>query len=75
MKEIPLSVTHSIQDHWDKMSDEDKVFHTLTGSPFYNRVQNGKKLAQMVQDMNSNVDEEFHMRTPQMPYTPGEEDK
>jgi hypothetical protein len=29
----------------------------------------------MVQDMNSNVDEEFHMRTPQMPYTPGEEDK
>lgn len=75
MKEIPLKVTATLEQHWDKMSDEDKVFHTLTGSPFYERVQNAKRLAQQVQDMNSNVDEEFHIRPPQMYYTPGEEDK
>jgi hypothetical protein len=73
MKETkPLVVTHTIQQHWDKMTDEDKVHHTLSGSEFYYRVQNGKRLAQQVQELNANSDDP-DIVLPDFTYTPGEE--
>ena len=70
--ELALKVTHTIQDHWDTLSNEDKVFHTLTGSSFYQRVQNGKRLAQQVQELNANSDDP-DIVLPEFTYTPGEE--
>ena len=66
MKEFKLQ--HTIEEHWAKLSKLEQAEHVLQNSELYQLYRNGVQLRKQVEEMNKNVDEEFHVRIPTMYY-------
>ena len=71
METVNPIITHTIEDKWAELDDVAKAEHKLRCSKFYQMVQRGRAMAAQVAEMNKNVDEEFHVRMPNMYYYDG----